>query len=76
MAKLSSIPVRNNTNTKASPMIPTSSFIFPSGNLHKIAQEYKALDKTADGYRVYKWVKGNLQRCRNLSMISADPSRI
>jgi len=63
MAKASSIPVRNRSNTIHKPIIPTiTSFIFTSTNLHKITDENQALNETADsqaiGYRVKRQEQG------------------
>jgi hypothetical protein len=68
IAKPSSMPVRNISNTTARPTIPIiTSFIFPSEDLYNIANQNQTLNKAADPYPIGNRVKRHLQGEGNLS---------
>jgi hypothetical protein len=61
MAKPSSMPVRNISNTTARPMIPIiTSFIFPSEDLDDIANQHQTLDKATNPYPISNRIERQL----------------
>src|SRR5271157_2299789 len=68
MAKPSSIPVRNRASRIKRPTIPTiTSFIFPSCNLHDIADQDQRLYEATDGDAPGNRIEGHLQRHGDLT---------